>query len=153
MEKLTTFLLYGGKAEEAMNFYTSVFKNSTIENVSRYGPNMPMTEGTVLTATFTLAGHRFVALNGPDVKFTEAISFSIDCADQEEVDYYWEKLTADGGQESQCGWLKDKFGMSWQVVPRALPKLLGGTDRAKAGRAMQAMMKMKKIIVKDLEEA
>jgi predicted 3-demethylubiquinone-9 3-methyltransferase (glyoxalase superfamily) len=153
MQKITTFLLYKDKAEDAMNFYTSVFKDSTIENVSRYGPNMPMPEGTVLTATFTLAGHRFVALNGPDAKFSEAVSFSIDCADQEEVDYYWEKLTADGGQESQCGWLKDKFGMSWQVVPRAMPQILGGADKAKAQRAMQAMMKMKKLIVKDLEEA
>ena len=153
MGKITTFLLYKDQAEAAMNFYTSVFKDSKVDHVSRYGPNMPMPEGTVLTATFTLAGHKFVALNGPDKKFTEAISFSIDCADQEEVDYYWDRLTADGGEESQCGWLKDKFGMSWQVVPRALPQLLGGPDRGKAGRAMQAMMKMKKIIVKDLEEA
>lgn len=153
MEKITTFLLYKDQAEQAMNYYTSIFKDSKVENVTRYGPNMPMPEGMVLTATFTLAGKRFVALNGPDAKFTEAISFSIDCADQEEVDYYWEKLTADGGAESVCGWLKDKFGMSWQVVPRALPQLLGGADKDKAQRAMQAMLKMKKIIVKDLEEA
>lgn len=153
MQKLTTFLLYSGKAEEAMNFYTSVFKDSKVENVTRYGKNMPMPEGTVLTASFSLAGMPFVALNGPDAKFTAAISFSIDCQDQAEVDYYWEKLTADGGQEIQCGWLVDKFGMSWQVVPKILPRLLGGADKEKAGRAMQAMMKMKKIIVRDLEEA
>jgi predicted 3-demethylubiquinone-9 3-methyltransferase (glyoxalase superfamily) len=153
MEKITTFLLYGGQAEEAMNYYTTIFKDSKVENVTRYGPGMPMPEGTVLTATFTLAGHRFVALNGPSTTFTDAISFSIDCADQEEVDYYWEKLTVNGGQESQCGWLKDKFGMSWQVVPRALPQLLGSADKQKAQRAMQAMMQMTKIIVKELEEA
>lgn len=153
MEKITTFLLYRDQAEEAMNYYTGIFKDSKVENVTRYGPNMPMPEGTIMTATFTLAGHRFVALNGPDAKFTEAISFSIDCADQEEVDYYWEKLTVDGGEESQCGWLKDKFGMSWQVVPRALPETLSGPDKEKAKRAMEAMMKMKKIIVKDIEEA
>lgn len=153
MQKITTFLLYNGKAEEAMNYYISIFKDSKVESVTRYGKNMPMPEGTVLTASFSLAGMPFIALNGPDAKFTAAISFSIDCKDQEEVDYYWEKLTADGGQESQCGWLKDKFGMSWQVVPQALPKLLGGTNKEKAGRAMQAIMKMKKIIVKELEEA
>ena len=153
MQKITTFLLYNGQAEEAMNYYTSIFKDFKVGNVTRYGKNMPLPEGTVLTASFTLARQDFVALNGYAAPFTEAISFSIDCADQEEVDYYWEKLTADGGQESQCGWLKDKFGMSWQVVPRALPQLLSSADKAKAGRAMQAMMKMKKIIVKDLEEA
>ena len=153
MQKITTFLLYNGQAEEAMNYYVSIFKDSKVQSVNRYGKNMPMPEGTVLTASFNLAGQDFVALNGPDAKFTEAVSFSIDCKDQEEVDYYWEKLTADGGAESQCGWLKDKFGMSWQVVPHALPQILGGADKEKAGRAMQAMMKMKKIIVKELEEA
>jgi predicted 3-demethylubiquinone-9 3-methyltransferase (glyoxalase superfamily) len=153
MQKITTFLLYNGQAEEAMHYYTSIFKDSKVESVTRYGKNMPLPEGTVLTASFTLAGHHFVALNGYAAPFTEAISFSIDCADQAEVDYYWEKLTANGGQEGPCGWLKDKFGMSWQVVPRILPEVLGGADKEKAGRAMQAMMQMKKIIVKDIEEA
>ena len=154
MQKITPFLWFDGNAEEAMNYYTSIFKNSKILNVSRYGPGMPIPEGTVMTATFLLEGQEFMVLNGgPLFKFTEAISFFIKCATQEEVDMYWNKLIADGGQESQCGWLKDKFGLSWQVIPDALGELLGHKDRAKAQRALQAMLKMKKIDIKTLQEA
>lgn len=148
MQKITPFLWFDGNAEEAMNFYLSVFKNS--KQVSA----MPGPGGTVMGVTFELDGLEFIGLNaGPMFKFNEAVSFFIKADTQEEIDYYWQRLTADGGEESMCGWLKDKFGLSWQVVPSVLGELLGHPDRERAGRAMQAMLKMKKIIIADLENA
>jgi len=153
-QKITTFLWFDNNAEEAANFYISVFKNSRILTTARYPEGSPAPKGTVMVVDFELDGQRFTALNGgPHFKFTEAISLLVHCKDQEEVDYYWEKLTADGGQESQCGWLKDKFGLSWQITPDALLKLWSEADPAKAQRVMQAMMTMKKLIIKDLEAA
>jgi len=154
MQKITPFLWFDNQAEEAMHFYTSIFKNAKVGKVTRYGDGAPMPKGTVMTASFELEGTEFVALNGgPIFKFTEAVSFNIDCKNQEEVDYYWEKLIAGGGAPSQCGWLKDKFGLSWQVVPTVLHELLGDRDRAKANRVMQAMLAMKKIDIGKLQEA
>lgn len=154
MQKITPFLWFNNNAEEAMDFYVSVFKNSKIVDVRRYGEGAPVPAGTVMTGTIELDGQKFMVLNGgPQFQFTEAVSFFVDCEDQEEVDQLWEKLTADGGQESQCGWLKDKFGLSWQIIPKALGKLLGDPDPAKAQRVMQAMLQMQKIDVKALEQA
>jgi len=154
MQKITPFLWFDNQAEEAMRFYTSVFKNSKAGKVTYYGDGAPMPKGTVMTASFELEGTEFTALNGgPIFKFTEAVSFWIACKTQEEVDYYWEKLIAGGGEPSQCGWLKDKFGLSWQVVPTVLIELLNDRDRAKANRVMQAMLTMKKIDIKKLQEA
>lgn len=154
MQKITPFLWFDNQAEEAMNFYTSVFKNSKVNSVARYPKGSPAPEGSVMTASFQLEGLDFTALNaGPHFKFTEAVSFVIDCKSQEEVDYYWDKLTADGGEESMCGWLKDKFGLSWQVVPSRLIELMADKNPAKAQAVMQAMMKMRKIDVPTLEEA
>ncbi len=154
MQKITPFLWFDNRAEEAMNFYTSVFKNSKVGQVLRYGDAGPGPTGSVMTASFTLDGQEFVALNGgPIFKFTEAISFVINCTTQEEVDYYWEKLTSGGGQESMCGWLKDKFGVSWQVVPTALSELLTNKDPEKAKRAMHAMLQMKKIDINVLKKS
>ena len=149
MPAITPFLWFNDNAEEAMKFYTSVFKDSKALSV------MPGPGGKAMGVSFELLGQKFMGLNGGPMhaKFTEAISFYVDCNTQEEVDYYWEKLTADGGQESMCGWLKDKFGLSWQIIPKGLTAMLGDTDREKAGRAMQAMLKMKKIVVGDLEKA
>jgi predicted 3-demethylubiquinone-9 3-methyltransferase (glyoxalase superfamily) len=153
-QKITPMLWFDNQAEEAMNFYTSVFKDSEVLEVSRYGEGGPGLAGSVMVASFKLNGSQFTALNGgPHFKFTEAISFVIDCGDQDEVDYYWNALTADGGEESQCGWLKDKFGLSWQVTPRILSELLGDKNPAKAGAAMQAMLQMKKIEIPKLKEA
>jgi len=153
-QKITTFLWFDNNAEEAANFYTSVFKNSRILSTARYPEGSPGPQGTVMVVDFELDGQRFTALNGgPHFKFTEAISLLVHCNNQEEVDYYWEKLTADGGQESQCGWLKDKFGLSWQITPDALLKVWTEADPEKAKRVMQAMMSMKKLIIKDLEAA
>lgn len=136
-----------------MNFYKSVFKNVTIANVSKMPDGTPGPE-KVITAQFEIEGQKFMALNGgPMYKFTEAISFFVNCEDQAEVDLYYDKLVADGGQESQCGWLKDKFGLSWQIIPKQLGELMGDPDPAKSQRVMQAMMKMKKIIVADLQKA
>ena len=147
MQKITTFLWFDGNAEEAMKFYVSVFENSKIVST------MPGPDGKVLTGTFELEGQRFMALNGgPSFKFTEAISLFVNCETQAEVDELWSKLTA-GGAESQCGWLKDKFGLSWQIIPSALGRLLGDKDRAKAGRAMQAMLQMRKIDIAKLQQA
>ena len=147
MQKITPFLWFDTQAEEAMNFYTSVFKNSRIESTT------PGPDGKVMTGSFVLDGVEFMALNaGPNFKFNEAISFFVKCEDQEEVDYYWEKLSAVPEAE-QCGWLKDKFGVSWQIIPNALSELMGDPDREKAGRVMQAMLTMKKIIVADLQKA
>jgi predicted 3-demethylubiquinone-9 3-methyltransferase (glyoxalase superfamily) len=149
MQKITPFLLMDGRAEEAMNFYTSVFKNSKIVDVSRAGDN-----GPVFSATLELDGARFILLNpGPKVQFNEAVSFLINCATQAEVDELWDKLLAGGGAPLQCGWLKDKFGVTWQVIPSALGRLMGDKDPAKAQRVMQAMMKMVKIDIAGLEAA
>ena len=147
MKKITPFLWFDDKAEEAMNFYISIFKNSKILGVTP-GPN-----GTVMSATFQLDGQEFMTLNaGPQFPFTEAISFFVNCETQAEVDELWEKLT-EGGEESRCGWLKDKFGLSWQIIPAALGEMLGDKDPEKAGRVMQAMLKMNKIDVKGLKQA
>lgn len=141
-QKITTFLWFDSQAQEAAKFYCSIFKKSKIINSS------PM------IVTFELEGQKFMALNGgPQFKFTEAISLFVDCDTQEEVDEFWNKLTADGGAESMCGWLKDKYGLSWQIVPNTLMKLMGDKDQAKAQRVMQAMLKMKKINIKALKEA
>lgn len=154
MQKITPFLWFDDNAEEAMEFYTSIFKDSRIMDVSRYGEGAPLPAGTVMTATFHLAGQEFMALNaGPMFKFTEAISFFVKCADQAEVDYYWNHLLAGGGTPQPCGWLKDRFGLSWQVIPDALGRLLGDPDPGRAGRAMQAMLQMTKIDVAALEAA
>jgi predicted 3-demethylubiquinone-9 3-methyltransferase (glyoxalase superfamily) len=154
MQKITPFLWFDGKAEEAIKLYTSVFKNSKIINITYWAEGSPFPKGQVMNGTFELDGQKFYAFDaGPQFKFTEATSFYVNCETQEEIDHFWNKLTADGGKESMCGWLKDKFGLSWQIVPPVLGKFLGDTDRAKAGRTMQAMMQMKKIIIADLEKA
>jgi predicted 3-demethylubiquinone-9 3-methyltransferase (glyoxalase superfamily) len=153
-QKITPMLWFDDKAEEAANFYTSLFPNSRILSIARYGEGGPAPEGSVMIASFQLAGQEFTALNGgPHFKFTEAISLVINCDTQEEVDRYWEKLTADGGEESQCGWLKDKYGLSWQVTPKILIQLVQDPDKEKANRVFQAMMKMKKIEIPKLLEA
>jgi predicted 3-demethylubiquinone-9 3-methyltransferase (glyoxalase superfamily) len=153
MQKITTCLWFDTQGEEAAEFYTSVFPNSRILEVSRYGEAGPRPAGTALTVEFELDGQHFTALNGgPEFTFDEAISFQIACEGQDEVDYYWDTLTA-GGEESQCGWLKDKFGLSWQVVPNALPQLLSDPDPARAQRAMQAMFTMKKIDIAAIRAA
>lgn len=147
MKKITPFLWFDDQAEEAMNFYVSIFKNSKVLNISP-GPN-----GKAFSVSFELDGEEFTALNGgPLFKFTEAISFFVNCETQDEVDYLWEKLTADG-EEVQCGWLKDKYGLSWQIVPAALGELLGDPDPVKSQRVMQAMLKMKKIEIAGLKQA
>jgi predicted 3-demethylubiquinone-9 3-methyltransferase (glyoxalase superfamily) len=152
-QKITPFLWFDTQAEEAANFYVSVFKNSEVLEVSRFGEGAPREAGSVMTVSFRLDGQPFTALNGgPEFNFTEAVSFQIDCGDQEEVDYFWEKLTA-GGEPGPCGWLKDKYGLSWQVIPRILMELLGDPDRAKADRVMQAMLQMSKIDIAKLKEA
>ena len=154
MQAITPFLWYDGKAEEAIKLYTSVFPNSKILSIEYWGAGTPFPANQVKTGTFILNGVQFYAFDaGPQFKFTEAISFYIDCDTQEDVDHYWNKLTADGGAESMCGWLKDKFGISWQVVPKALPQLLNDKRPGVAQKAMQAMMKMKKIVIADLEKA
>ena len=154
MSKVTPFLWFDNNAEEAVNFYTSVFKNSKIGTVHRYGDTGPGPKGTVMTASFTIDGVEFTALNGgPVFKFNESISFVVHCKDQAEVDYYWEKLTSNGGQEVECGWLKDKFGLSWQIVPDALFELLGDKDPVKSQKVMKAMLQMKKIDVAKLKQA
>ena len=147
MNKITPFLWFDTQAEEAMNHYVSIFKDSKIQNVTR-GP-----DGRAMAVQFQLEGQDFMAYNaGPEFKFTEAISLYVNCETQEEVDELWKKLSA-GGEESQCGWLKDKFGLSWQIIPNALPRLLGDPDPVKAQRVMQAMLKMKKIEVAGLQQA
>ena len=153
MKKITPFLWFDDKAEEAMNFYVSIFKNSKVGSVTRYGEAGPGPKGSVMTATFTLDGQDFIALNGgPHFKFTEAISFSVDCKTQEEVDQLWEKLSA-GGQKSRCGWLKDKYGLSWQIVPTVLSELLADKDAKKSKKVMEAMLKMDKLDIKTLKQA
>jgi predicted 3-demethylubiquinone-9 3-methyltransferase (glyoxalase superfamily) len=153
MQKITPFLWFDTEGEDAANFYTSVFPNSQIVELTRYGSAGPRPEGTVMTVDFELDGQRFVALNGgPEFTFSEAISFQVSCEDQEEVDRFWDALS-EGGEEGPCGWLKDKFGLSWQIVPTALPRLLSDPDKEKAQRVMAAMLRMKKIEIADLEQA
>ena len=153
MHRITPFLWFDNQAEEAVNFYTSIFKNSKKGSIARYGEGGPGPKGSVMTASFELDGQEFVALNGgPIFKFTEAVSFVVNCETQKEVDYYWEKLL-EGGKPSQCGWLKDKFGLSWQIVPTELPKLLQNKDPEKSKRVMGAMMKMVKIDIEVLRNA
>jgi predicted 3-demethylubiquinone-9 3-methyltransferase (glyoxalase superfamily) len=153
MQKITPFLWFDNNAEEAMSFYTSIFDNSRIGNVTRYGEGGPGPAGTVMTATFELEGQEFMVLNGgPQFKFTEAISFFVNCETQEEVDGLWEKLS-EGGEAGECGWLKDKFGLSWQIIPTALGEMLGDPDPEKAQRVMKAMLQMKKIDVQALRQA
>src|SRR6267154_2640879 len=147
MQKITPFLWFSGQAEEAANFYVSAFKNSKVTSVTRQGDK-------AFSVTFILDGQEFYALNAePLFKFTEAISFFVSCDTQEEIDEKWAKLTANGGQESMCGWLKDKYGLSWQLVPPVLSKLLNDKDQAKAGRVMQAMLKMRKLDINALQKA
>jgi predicted 3-demethylubiquinone-9 3-methyltransferase (glyoxalase superfamily) len=153
MQKIKPFLWFDTQAEEAANFYVSVFKNSKILGVSRYGDAGPGPTGSVMTVSFELDGQEFVGLNGgPQFKFTEAISFTVICETQEEVDDFWKKLTA-GGQEVACGWLKDKYSLCWQITPAVLPEMLSDPDRQKANRVMQAMMTMKKIDIPALQRA
>ena len=153
MQKITPFLWFDNQAEEAVKFYTSIFKNSKIVSIMRYGEAGPGPKGTVMTATFQLDGQEFVALNGgPHFKFTEAISFVINCKTQEEVDHFWEKLS-EGGEESRCGWLKDKYGVSWQVVPTVLVEMLRDKDAEKSKRVMPAMLKMGKLDITKLKQA
>ena len=153
MQKITPFLWFDGKAEEAVNFYASVFKNSKVTNIRYWGERSPFAGNPVMAATVNLDGIQFHAFDaGPQFKFTEAVSFFVRCRDQQEVDYFWEKLS-EGGEESMCGWLKDKFGVSWQVVPDVLSDLLNSDDQEKLKRAMAALMKMKKIIIADLQIA
>lgn len=153
MHKITPFLWFDGKAEEAMNFYTSIFKNSKVGRVTRYGESSPGSKGAVITATFQLDGQDFIALNGgPQFSFTPAISFFVNCENQEEVDDFWEKLS-EGGKESQCGWLSDKYGITWQIVPSALGQMLSDKDSEKSKRVTQAMLQMKKLDVAKLEQA
>ena len=153
MQKITPFLWFDNNAEEAAKFYVSVFKNSKIGKVARYGEAGPGPKGTVMTVEFELDGQKFVALNGgPQFKFTEAVSFVVNCKTQKEVDTIWEKLSA-GGQEVQCGWLKDKFGLSWQIVPTVMTELLTDRDPKKSQRVMKAMLKMVKLDIAALERA
>lgn len=154
MQRITPFLWFDNNAEEAMNFYVSVFPNSKVLRVTRYGDGGPGPAGSVMTAEFELDGEQFVGLNGgPKDKFNWAVSFVVNCETQEEVDYYWEKLSGDGGEESRCGWVKDKFGLWWQVTPTILTEMIGDKDPEKAARVMQAMMQMDKIEIEPIKRA
>jgi len=154
MPKVTPFLWFDNNAEDAVKFYTSIFKNSTIGSTSRYGDAGPGPKGSVMTIGFTIEGQDYTALNGgPVFKFNESVSFVVHCKDQQEVDYYWEKLSADGGQEVECGWVKDKFGLSWQIVPDVLMQLISDKDPAKSERVMKQILQMKKIDIAKLKEA
>ena len=154
MQRITPFLWFDNNAEEAMNFYVSLFPDSKILDVQRYPEGAPGLAGTVMAATFQLAGQEFMVLNGgPQFKFNESISLFINCETQAEVDRLWNALIADGGEESMCGWLKDKYGLSWQIIPTALSRLLGDPNPARAQAAMQAMLQMQKIVIADLEAA
>ena len=153
MQKITTCLWFDGKVEEAINFYTSVFKNSTLKDISYYGEGQHQPAGTVLVATFILDGQEFMILNGGSMfKLTEAVSLSVKCKTQEEIDFYWTTLSSDGGEESVCGWLKDKYGLSWQIVPAELNDWVQGKDTKKSANVMQAIMKMGKLDIKTLKE-
>jgi predicted 3-demethylubiquinone-9 3-methyltransferase (glyoxalase superfamily) len=158
MQKITPFLWFDNQAEEAVKFYTAIFKNSKVGKIIRYGESAEKAAGrpagSVMTVEFELEGQKFTALNGgPVFKFNESISFVANCKTQEEVDYFWEKLTADGGQEIECGWLTDKFGVSWQIVPTVLIEMLHDKDEAKAERVMKAMLQMHKLDIKTLKDA
>ena len=158
MQKITPFLWFDNQAEEAAKFYTSVFKNSKVDRILRYDEASAKAAGrpagSVLTVEFEIEGQKFTALNGgPQFKFNESVSFVVNCKTQEEVDYFWEKLTAGGGQESECGWLKDKFGLSWQITPTVLIDMLNDKDPKKAGQVMKAMMQMQKIEINKLKAA
>jgi predicted 3-demethylubiquinone-9 3-methyltransferase (glyoxalase superfamily) len=153
MPKITPSLWFDDNLEEAAQFYTSIFPNSSIEGVQRYTDAGPGTPGDVVAGTFVLDGHRFIGINGgPAFQFSEAVSFTVDCKDQDEVDYYWNHLV-DGGEESQCGWLKDRFGLSWQIVPERLTELMADTDPARAAAAAKAMLGMRKIVIAEVEDA
>ncbi len=153
IQLITPFLWFNHQAEEAANFYVSIFPNSKIVKVVRYGESGPGPAGSAMTVAFELHGQSFLALNGgPQFQFTEAVSFVVNCQTQQEIDTYWEKLTA-GGAEVQCGWLKDKYGLSWQISPTVLSELVGGPDPEKSGRALQAMMTMKKLDIRALQDA
>ena len=153
MQKITPFLWFDGKAEEAMNFYVSIFKNSKVGRVTRYGDAGPGPKGSVMSATFQIEGQEFFALNGgPQFQFTPAISFFVNCETQQEVDELWQKLSA-GGEKNRCGWLRDKYGLSWQIIPTALGEMLRDKDPAKANRVMKAMLQMDKIDIKGLKQA
>ena len=152
-QRITPMLWYDGKAEEAANFYCAIFENSRVTKVSRYGESGPGPKGSVMVAEFEIEGQKFTALNaGPQFKFNESVSFVISCQSQDEVDYYWDRLSA-GGKEVQCGWLQDRFGLSWQVTPSILPRLLQDPDPAKSQRVMKAMLQMIKIDIAGLERA
>jgi len=153
MQKITPFLWFDGKAEEAINFYTAIFKNSKVVSINLWGEGTPFPKEQVMSGTFELDGQQFYAIDaGPQFKFTEAISLFVNCETQEEVDHFWEKLSA-GGEKSRCGWLKDKFGVSWQIIPTVLGKMLQDKDPKKAGRVMQAMLQMDKIDIETLQQA
>jgi predicted 3-demethylubiquinone-9 3-methyltransferase (glyoxalase superfamily) len=154
MQKITTFLTFDDRAEEAAKFYVSIFKPSKIVKITRYGDAGPGAKGTVMTVQFKLAGQDYIALNGGDVfKFTMGVSLSVDCKTQKEIDTYTRKLTADGGEQLPCGWVKDKFGMYWQVTPAILPKMISDKNAARADRAMHAMMQMMKLDIATLKRA
>jgi predicted 3-demethylubiquinone-9 3-methyltransferase (glyoxalase superfamily) len=154
MQKITPFLWFDGKAEEAANFYVSVFSNSKIKGITRYGEGMPLPAGSVMTASFEIEGYSFVGLNGgPQFPFTEAISLAVSCGTQAELDEIWAKLTSDGGKEIQCGWLKDKYGLSWQIVPAMLGQLMEQGNPKKSAAMMQAMMGMVKLDIAALQKA
>jgi predicted 3-demethylubiquinone-9 3-methyltransferase (glyoxalase superfamily) len=154
MQKIKTFLWYDGQAEEAAQFYTSLFEDSRTVSVQRYGEVGPGKPGSVMLVEFELAGQRYLALNGgPEFTFNEAVSLSVDCADQAEVDRLWAALSGDGGEEGPCGWLKDRYGLSWQIVPRRLEELIADPDPAKSQAAVKSMLGMKKIVVQELEDA
>jgi predicted 3-demethylubiquinone-9 3-methyltransferase (glyoxalase superfamily) len=154
MSKVTPFITYNNQAEEAVNFYVTLFKNSRVISMSRYPDAMPGMGGMVMSATFELDGREFLALNGgPHFTFTEGFSLFVNCETQAEVDELWARLTAGGGEPGQCGWLKDKFGLSWQIIPTALGQLLGDPDPKRAGQALQAMLKMSKLDIAELQRA
>jgi predicted 3-demethylubiquinone-9 3-methyltransferase (glyoxalase superfamily) len=152
MQKISPCLFFDGKAEEAVNFYKSVFRNAKIGHIARYGDNMPMPKGSVMTAELEIEGQKFLALNGPPMfTFSPAISFMVNCETQAEIDEYWDKLSA-GGETQQCGWLKDKFGVSWQIVPNEMPHLMGSASPAQSQKVMEAVMKMTKLDIKTLKQ-
>jgi len=154
MQKITTTFLMDDRIEEAVNFYVSVFKDAKVTDTARYGDAMPAMKGKVLTMSFELCGEEYLAINGGMApQFTDTISLMVHCDDQAEVDRYWNAFTANGGSEGPCGWLKDRFGMSWQITPKQMSGLIGGPDKAGAQRAMAAMMKMHKIVLADIQKA